>query len=49
MSPTTWRRVAEAFDLGRETILQLARNSFLAAILPDAVRDGYLAEVDAYA
>ncbi len=41
--------VAEAFDLGRETILQLARNSFLAAILPDAVRDGYLAEVDAYA
>jgi adenosine deaminase len=39
--------VAEAFDLRRESILQLARNSFLAAFLPDGVRDGYLAEVDA--
>jgi adenosine deaminase len=41
--------VVEAFDLRRESILQLARNSFLAAFLPDAVRDGYLAEVDAAA
>jgi adenosine deaminase len=41
--------VAEAFDLPRASILQLARNSFLAAFLPDEVRDGYLAEVDAAA
>jgi len=41
--------VAEAFDLPRQSILQLARNSFRAAFLPDAVRDGYLAEVDASA
>jgi adenosine deaminase len=41
--------VADAFDLGRETMLQLARNSFRAAFLPDAAKDGYLAEVDASA
>ncbi len=41
--------VAEAFDLPRQSILQLARNSFQAAFLPDEVRDGYLAEVDASA
>ena len=41
--------VAEAFDLPRQSILQLARNSFRAAFLPDVVRDGYLAEVDASA
>ena len=29
--------------------MQLARNSFRAAFLPDAVRDGYLAEVDRFA
>ena len=40
------RRVAEAFDLGREAIAELARNSFRAAFLPDPVKDGYLAEVD---
>jgi adenosine deaminase len=41
--------VAEAFELRHESILQLARNSFLAAFLPDAVKDAYLAEVDASA
>lgn len=41
--------VADTFDLGRAAIMQLARNSFRAAFLPDAVRDGYLAEVDASA
>jgi adenosine deaminase len=39
--------VADAFELGRESILQLARNSFLAAFLPDAAKEAYLAEVDA--
>ena len=38
--------VAEAFDLGREEIAQLARNLFRAAFLADPVRDDYLAEVD---
>jgi adenosine deaminase len=38
--------VAEAFDLGREEIAELARNSFRASFLPDAVKDGYIAEVD---
>jgi adenosine deaminase len=41
--------VAEAFDLGRESIRQLARNSFRAAFLAEPVRDVYLAEVDAFA
>ena len=41
--------VAEAFDLGRADVVQLARNSFRAAFLDDPVRDGYLAEVDRYA
>jgi adenosine deaminase len=39
--------VADTFDLGRASILQLARNSFRAAFLPAAVKDRYLAEVDA--
>ncbi len=38
--------VAEAFDLGREAIAELARNSFRAAFLPDRVKEDYLAEVD---
>ena len=38
--------VAEAFDLDRATIAELARNSFRAAFLPDPVKEGYLAEVD---
>jgi len=41
--------VVDAFDLPRQTILELARNSFRAALLPDAVREGYLAEIDASA
>jgi adenosine deaminase len=40
--------VASAFDLGRPTLAQLARNSFRASFLPDSVKAGYLAEVDAY-
>ncbi|HEX4434936.1 MAG TPA: adenosine deaminase [Acidimicrobiales bacterium] len=40
---------AEAFDLGRADVVQLARNSFRAAFLPDAVREGHLAELDQYA
>jgi adenosine deaminase len=38
--------VAEAFDLGREAIAELARNSFRAAFLPNPMKEGYLAEVD---
>jgi adenosine deaminase len=41
--------VADTFDLGRASILELARNSFRAAFLPAAVKDRYLAEVDASA
>jgi adenosine deaminase len=41
--------VATAFDLGRASILQLARNSFRATLLPAATKDRYLAEVDAWA
>jgi adenosine deaminase len=41
--------VAQACDLGRADVVQLARNSFLAAFLPDGVRDGYLAALDQYA
>jgi adenosine deaminase len=40
--------VAAAFDLGRPVLAQLARNSFRASFLPDSVKAGYLAEVDAY-
>jgi adenosine deaminase len=38
--------VADAFDLGREAIAQLARNSFRAAFLPDPVKAGYVGEID---
>ena len=38
--------MAEAFDLRRDAIAQLARNSFRAAFLPDAVKARYLDEVD---
>jgi adenosine deaminase len=38
--------VAEAFDLSREAIADLARNSFRAAFLPDPVKARYLDEVD---
>jgi adenosine deaminase len=41
--------VAEACDLGRAEVVQLARNSFQAAILPDALRERYLAELDQHA
>jgi adenosine deaminase len=39
--------VAAAFALPRAAVVQLARNSFRAAFLPDDVRDRYLAELDA--
>jgi adenosine deaminase len=38
--------VAETFDLTREEIAELARNSFRAAFLPDPVKARYLDEVD---
>ena len=38
--------VAEAFDLGRQAVAQLARNSFRASFLPDPVKEGFIAEVD---
>jgi adenosine deaminase len=41
--------VADAFDLPHQSILELARNSFRAALLADAAKDGYVAEVDACA
>jgi adenosine deaminase len=41
--------VAQTFELGRASILQLARNSFRAAFLPAVVKERYLAEVDASA
>jgi adenosine deaminase len=40
--------VAETFDLGREQVAELARNSFRAAFLSEAQRKAYLAEVDAF-
>jgi adenosine deaminase len=40
--------VAEAFDLGRGALVQLARHSFRAAFLSEDVRDRYLAELDQY-
>ncbi len=38
--------VAEAFDLGRADLAQLARHSFQAAFLAEGVKEQYLAEVD---
>ena len=40
--------VADAFDLPRHVLAELARNSFRAAFLPDAVKARYLDEVDRY-
>ena len=40
------RGVAEAFDLRPDAIAELARNSFRAAFLPDAVKARYLDDVD---
>ena len=40
--------VAEAFDLRRDALAELARNSFRAAFLPDPVKARYLDEVDRY-
>jgi adenosine deaminase len=40
--------VADAFDLPRDALAELARNSFRAAFLPDAVKARYLDEVDRY-
>ncbi len=39
--------VADAFDLDRDTIAQLARNSFCASFLPDSAKQACIAEVDA--
>ena len=38
--------VAETFDLGRQAVAELARNSFRASFLPDPVKEGFIAEVD---
>ncbi len=38
--------MAEAFDLRPDAIAELARNSFRAAFLPDAVKARYLDDVD---
>jgi adenosine deaminase len=38
--------VADAFDLSRQELAELARNSFRAAFLPDPVKARYLDEVD---
>ena len=38
--------VAEAFDLGRADLAQLARHSFQASFLAEGVKEQYLAEVD---
>jgi adenosine deaminase len=40
------RAVVEAFDLRRDAIAELARNSFRASFLPDPVKARYLDEVD---
>jgi adenosine deaminase len=39
--------VAEAFDLDRAALAQLARQSFQASFLADVVKEGYVADVDA--
>ena len=44
-----YRQLAEAVGLTREQIVQVARNSFEGSFLPDDVKAGYLAELDAYA
>jgi adenosine deaminase len=41
--------VQERLDLGRAGLTQLSRNAFEAAWLPRAVKDGYLARLDAHA
>jgi len=41
--------VAEALDLDRDEIVQLARNSFLASFLDEADKHRRLADVDAIA
>jgi adenosine deaminase len=43
-----FRAVADAFDLPRHVLAELARNSFRAAFLPDPVKARYLDEVDRY-
>jgi len=42
-------RVQEEADLGRDQLVQLARNAFEASWLPRARKDAYLAELEAYA
>jgi adenosine deaminase len=42
-------RVQKDVDLGRPGLVQLAENAFESAWLPRATRDGYLAELKAYA
>jgi adenosine deaminase len=43
-----YRQLAEAVDLSREQIVQMARNSFEGSFLPAKAKAGYLAELDAY-
>ena len=42
-------RVQQEVDLGRDHLVQLARNAFEASWLPRARKDAYLAELDAFA
>lgn len=43
-----YRAVADALELGRDEIVELARNSFLASFLEPDERDRRLAELDAF-
>jgi len=40
--------VQEALDLGKERLIELARNSFKASFLDDAGKEAYLEKIDAY-
>jgi adenosine deaminase len=42
-------RVQEELDLGRDALVQLARNAFEASWLPRARKDQFLAQLEAYA
>ncbi|MBV8490421.1 MAG: adenosine deaminase, partial [Candidatus Eremiobacteraeota bacterium] len=44
-----FERTARALDLGDAQLLALARNSFEASFIDDSTRNGYLAELDAFA
>jgi adenosine deaminase len=44
-----YQAVSDAFNLTREDLCQLAKNSFLASFLPEAIKNHYIAEIEAYA